>query len=187
MSTEIRLYHVSKVPGHSSPLGVSFISTYKSYLLTHALFALYPKVEFIIITLFGTIFRDICRVIEEQWNTFVGCIDTGSIPDSVELLKFLRVPNAQRSSARFVRMRTRPDGLTKIWPGLRVFVAISSGSSFALGRTVELRTLGIDCSEAFLALAYDHRDANLYKVVGSDDNASHKRSANRGHVTSPPG
>ena len=34
---------------------------------------------------------------------------------------------------------------------------------------MELHTLGINCSEAFLALAYDHRDASLYKVVGSDD------------------
>ena len=34
---------------------------------------------------------------------------------------------------------------------------------------MELRTLGIGCSEAFLALGYDHRDPSLYKVVGSDD------------------
>lgn len=38
-----------------------------------------------------------------------------------------------------------------------------------IGPDVELQTLGINCSEAFLALAYDHRDASLYKVVGSDD------------------
>lgn len=38
-----------------------------------------------------------------------------------------------------------------------------------IGPDVELRTLGINCGEAFLAVAYDHRDASLYKVVGSDD------------------
>ena len=29
--------------------------------------------------------------------------------------------------------------------------------------------LGINCSKAFLALTYDHRDPSLYKVVGSDN------------------
>lgn len=38
-----------------------------------------------------------------------------------------------------------------------------------MGPDVELRTLGINSSEAFLALAYDNRDPSLYKVVGSDD------------------
>lgn len=38
-----------------------------------------------------------------------------------------------------------------------------------MGPDVQLRTLGINCSEAFLALAYDHRDPSLYKVIGSDD------------------
>ena len=38
-----------------------------------------------------------------------------------------------------------------------------------MGPDVELRTLGINCSEAFLAFAYDNRNPSLYKIVGSDD------------------
>ena len=51
----------------------------------HGLFALHePQVE-VINTIFSTIFRDFCRVIDEQWNMLVECIDTDSIPDSVDV------------------------------------------------------------------------------------------------------
>jgi len=54
-------------------------------MFTHALFALYePQVE-LINTMFSTNFRDFCRVINEEWDTLVQCIDTGSIPDSVDV------------------------------------------------------------------------------------------------------
>lgn len=62
-------------------MAVSFIPNYKSFLFLHALFALQePQVE-LINTMFSTIFRDFCRVIDEQWETFVQCIETGSIPE----------------------------------------------------------------------------------------------------------
>lgn len=64
-------------------MGVSFISNYNSFLFLHALFALYePKVE-LINTMFSTIFRDFIRVIDEEWDTLVECIDTGSFPELV--------------------------------------------------------------------------------------------------------
>lgn len=51
----------------------------------HALFALYePQVE-LINTMFTTIFRDFCCVIDKQWDLLVKCVDTGSIPDSVDV------------------------------------------------------------------------------------------------------
>ena len=66
-------------------MAVSFISNYKSFLFIHALFALYePQVE-LINTMFSTIFRDFCRVIDEEWDALVECIETGSIPDSVDV------------------------------------------------------------------------------------------------------
>jgi hypothetical protein len=47
----------------------------------HALFALQePQVE-LINTMFSTIFRDFCRVIDEQWDILVQSIDTGSLPE----------------------------------------------------------------------------------------------------------
>ncbi|KAF8125755.1 GH3 auxin-responsive promoter [Boletus edulis] len=178
-------YQKLRIPGQSSPMGVSFIPNYKSFLFMHALFALYePKVE-LINTMFSTIFRDFCRVIDEQWDVLVECIDTGSIPDSVDvgnlkgaLLTFLPPCPTRAAELRTIpRKVNSPGWLTKVWPGLLVVIAISSGPFRTvvpeirnyIGPDVELRTLGINCSEAFLALAYDHRDPSLYKVVGSDE------------------
>ncbi|KAG9316002.1 GH3 auxin-responsive promoter [Chiua virens] len=174
-----------RVPDHSSPLAASFISNYKSFLFIHVLFSLYePQVE-LINTMFSTIFRDFCRTVDENWDTFTNCIETGTIPDLVgvehlreNLLKFLP-PNPARAAelCKIGRDAQSHGWFTKIWPGLRVVVAISSGPfqtvvpeiRHYIGPDVQLQTLGINCSEAFLALAYDHRDPSLYKVVGSDD------------------
>ncbi|KIJ64579.1 hypothetical protein HYDPIDRAFT_111943 [Hydnomerulius pinastri MD-312] len=179
------IYQTIRIPNNSSPLGVSFIPNYKSFLFMHALFALQePQVE-LINTMFSTIFRDFCRIIDDQWETLVQCIDTGSLPevegiDHVKdnLQRFLP-PSPERAAElrKIGRAVESPGWFSKIWPGLRTVVAISSGP-FAtvvpelrhyIGPDVVLQTLGINCSEAFLALAYDHRDPSLYKVVGSDD------------------
>ncbi|KAF8548802.1 hypothetical protein OG21DRAFT_1489072 [Imleria badia] len=179
------IYHTCKLPDQSSPMGVSFIANYKAFLFMHALFALHePKVE-LINTMFSTIFRDFCRVIDDQWDVLVECIDTGSVPDSVDvghlkevLLTFL-APRPQRAAdlRNIPRETQSPGWFTKIWPGLRAVVAISSGPfqtvvpeiRHYMGPDVQLRTLGINCSEAFFAHAYDHREPNLYKVIISDD------------------
>ncbi|KAH7885483.1 GH3 auxin-responsive promoter [Phlebopus sp. FC_14] len=178
-------YQTIRIRNSSSPLGVSFIPNYKSFLFMHALFALQePRVE-LINTMFSTIFRDFCRVIDEQWETLVECVNKGSIPELEGIdhvkdnLQRLLPPSPGRADElrKIGRVVDTPGWFTKIWPGLRTVVAISSGP-FAtvvpelrhyIGPEVVLQTLGINCSEAFLALAYDHRDASLYKVVGSDD------------------
>ncbi|KAF8840790.1 hypothetical protein BDN67DRAFT_968105 [Paxillus ammoniavirescens] len=179
------IYQTIRVPNNSSPLAVSFIPNYKSFLFMHALFALQePQVE-LINTMFSTIFRDFCRVIDEQWDTLVQSIDTGSLPELEgtghvrdNLLRFLPPSPERAAQLREIgRAVDSPGWFTKIWPSLRTVVAISSGPfqtvvpelRHYIGPDVVLQTLGINCSEAFLALAYDHRDPSLYKVVGSDD------------------
>jgi hypothetical protein len=120
----------------------------------HALFALYePQVE-LINTIFSTIFRDFCRVIDEQWDMLVECIETGSIPDSVDVghlkdqllvsyisceiretltqhvldQKFLPPSPGRAAELRNIPRNVQSPGwLTKIWPGLQIIVAISSG------------------------------------------------------------
>lgn len=50
-------------------------------MFMHALLALQElKVE-LINSMFSTVFRDFCRVIDEEWDILVDCIDAGSIPD----------------------------------------------------------------------------------------------------------
>ncbi|KAI5997067.1 GH3 auxin-responsive promoter [Pisolithus albus] len=179
------IYSTIKVPNCSSPLAVSFIQNYKSFLFMHALFALVePKLE-TINTLFTTTCRDLCRAIHDQWDDFVRCIETGVIPDlegidqvKENLQRFLQ-PNPDRAEElrKIGKATETPGWFRKIWPELRVILATASGPFSTvipeirhyIGPEVSLETLTIASSEAFLALAYDPRDLNLYKVVGSDD------------------
>ncbi|EGO19354.1 hypothetical protein SERLADRAFT_479847 [Serpula lacrymans var. lacrymans S7.9] len=181
-----QIYQSIRIPNNSSPLAVSYIPNYKSFLFMHALFALQePNME-LINTMFSTIFRDFCRVIEEQWETLVQCIEDGNVPELEatgpfieNLRRLFGGPNPERANyLRTIGKATdEPGWLKKIWPGLRTIVAISSGPFITvvpechhfIGPDVVMQTLGINCSEAFLALAYDSRDPSLYKVVGSDE------------------
>ncbi|KIO12049.1 hypothetical protein M404DRAFT_962542 [Pisolithus tinctorius Marx 270] len=179
------IYSTIKVPNCSSPLAVSFIPNYKSFLFMHALFALVePKLE-TINTLFTTTCRDLCRAIHDHWDDFIHCIETGTIPDleGIEQVKnnlqrFLK-PNPDRAGElrEIGRATGTPGWFRQIWPELRAILATASGP-FAtvipeirhyIGPDVSLQTLSIASSEAFLALAYDPTDLNLYKIVGSDD------------------
>lgn len=62
-------------------MAVSFISNYRSFLLVHILFALADSQLETINTLFGTVFIDMIRHMEEEWDTLVHSVETGVIPD----------------------------------------------------------------------------------------------------------
>ncbi|KAI5985505.1 GH3 auxin-responsive promoter [Pisolithus albus] len=174
-----------KVPNYSSPIAVSFISNYKSFLFMHALFALLePKLE-TINTVFTTSCRDLCRTIDDHWEDLVHCIETGVIPDidGIEhvkdnLQRFLQSsPERAEALRRIGKANDNPGWFRQIWPQLRAVLANASGP-FAtvipeirhyIGPDVSVQTLAIASSEAYLAVAYDPRDLNLYKVIGSDD------------------
>ncbi|KAI6141108.1 GH3 auxin-responsive promoter [Pisolithus tinctorius] len=174
-----------KIPNYSSPIAVSFITNYKSFLFMHALFALVePKLE-TINSVFTTSCRDLCRTVDDHWENLIRCIETGVIPDldGIEgvkdnLQRFLQ-PNPDRAEElrRIGKATDTPGWFKQIWPQLRAILANASGP-FAtvipeirhyIGPEVSVQTLAIASSEAYLAMAYDPRDLNLYKVVGSDD------------------
>ncbi|KAI6044140.1 GH3 auxin-responsive promoter [Pisolithus marmoratus] len=174
-----------KIPTCSSPAAVSFISNYKSFLFMHALFALVePKLE-IINTVFATACRDLCRTIDDRWEDLIHCIETGVIPDidGIETMKdnlqhFLQPSPDRAEELRRLGKATGTRGWFKqIWPQLRAILANASGPFSTVvpeirhyvGPDVSIQTLVIASSEVYLAVAYDPRDLNLYKVVGSDD------------------
>ncbi|KAI6011140.1 GH3 auxin-responsive promoter [Pisolithus marmoratus] len=174
-----------KIPTCSSPTAVSFISNYKSFLFMHALFALVePKLE-IINTVFATACRDLCRTIDDRWEDLIHSIETGVIPDidGIETMKdnlqhFLQPSPDRAEELRRVGKATGTHGWFKqIWPQLRAILANASGPfsivvpeiRHYVGPDVSIQTLVIASSEVYLAVAYDPRDLNLYKVVGSDD------------------
>ncbi|KAI6044161.1 GH3 auxin-responsive promoter-domain-containing protein [Pisolithus marmoratus] len=188
-----------KIPNYSSPIAVSFISNYKSFLFMHALFALVePKLE-TINTVFATSCHDLCRTIDDHWVCLINCIETGVIPDidGIENVKDnlqvrLCVGGAKANhgadscsaalpSAENLRQIGKATGtpgwFRQIWPQLCAILANANGP-FAtvipeiqryIGPDVSVETLVIASSEAWLAVAYDPRDLNLYKVVGSDN------------------
>ncbi|KAI5998394.1 GH3 auxin-responsive promoter [Pisolithus orientalis] len=174
-----------RVPNCSSPIAVSFISDYKSFLFMHALFALVePNLE-TINPIFTTGFRDLCRTIEDHWEDLIHCIETGVIPDinGIEAVKdnlqhFLQPsPDRAEELRRIGKATETPGWFRRIWPQLRAILANASGPFATLipeirhytGPDVSIQSVAIVSSEAFLAVAYDPRDLNLYKVIGSDD------------------
>ncbi|KAL4073475.1 GH3 auxin-responsive promoter, partial [Scleroderma citrinum] len=177
------IYQTVKIPNHSSPMAVCYIQNYKSMLFVHALFAVQERQLELINTMFATVFRDFCCAVGGNWDTILDCIETGKIPD-LEGISHVR-ENLERyfkadpqRAAELREVDTKTSGwFTKVWPDLHTVFAISSGLfgmavpeiQHYIGPDIPLNTLGITCSEAFLALPYDQRDPSLYKVVGSDD------------------
>ncbi|KAG6331510.1 hypothetical protein ID866_7580 [Astraeus odoratus] len=176
-------YQTMKIPNNSSPLAASYIHNYKSMLFVHALFAVQERQLELINAMFTTVFRDFCHAVVSNWDTILDCIKTGKIPDlegidhvRQNLEQFFKADPERAAELRNVDTKA-PGWFTKVWPALHTTVAISSGPfsmpvpeiRHYIGDDIPLNTLGITCSEAFLALPYDQRDPSLYKVVGSDD------------------
>ncbi|EIW87440.1 hypothetical protein CONPUDRAFT_134583 [Coniophora puteana RWD-64-598 SS2] len=169
-------------PRATSPLAVSFIPQYRTFLLMHALFALADVRLETISTLFGTVFVDMIRYMEEEWDTLVACIEHGTLPgyDGVEAIQPYLQKQWQPRPERAAELRevevNSPTWLHKIWPNLKVVVGIASGTfasvipkmRMILGDTVYLRSLGFTASEAYVGTVYGHGDINCFKTVSDD-------------------
>ncbi|EIW81168.1 hypothetical protein CONPUDRAFT_82204 [Coniophora puteana RWD-64-598 SS2] len=178
-------YQKMKVPVNTAPLGASFIPNYKSFMFIHGLFALAERNTELINTMFSTLFRDFYTALIERFDEVVDCIEKGTLPDMDGIAhvkdNLMQYWSANPERAQELRTigndTTQPGWLKRVFPKLAIVVAISSGPFSSvlpemkhhMGPDVQLRTLGINCSEAFLALAYDSKDPSLYKVVGTDE------------------
>ncbi|KAI5986168.1 hypothetical protein EDD15DRAFT_2373472 [Pisolithus albus] len=127
----------------TSPVAVGFIRDYRTFMLTHTLFALaHGEVETICI-LFATSAVDMIRYMEEEWDTLITSIETGELPPG-------RGSNMSGNTFSGV--------FSVAVPKLR----------FYLGPNVQLRSLGFATSEARIATAYDPSDLNLFKATSQD-------------------
>ncbi|KAJ3411287.1 hypothetical protein HDV05_002433 [Chytridiales sp. JEL 0842] len=169
-------------PNASSPLAVSFVKPYKSFLLLHCLFALGTENIELINTMFSTAFIDCIRLIMEEWDLLLICIEEGVIPplEGVEDLKDDLLNHWKPNPTRAAYLSTiQPSAgwLKRVWPDLNTCIAICSGIfasaipeiRYHIGPQVSLETLGFTASESFAAVLYDPSDLNLFKVVGGDD------------------
>ncbi|KAF8443870.1 GH3 auxin-responsive promoter-domain-containing protein [Boletus edulis BED1] len=170
-------------PRATSPLAASFIVNYRSFLLVHLVFALAdPQLE-TINTLFGYMFVDMMRCMEEEWDTLVHSIETGVLPDwegTSHVQQYLEPKFSARperaAHLRTVGKVTEPGWLKKLWPGLNVVISIASGA-FALvvpkmrhylGPDVRMTSLGFTASEAYIGTAYSLTELNLFKATSDD-------------------
>lgn len=72
------------------PWGAGLVTHNQSYLMIHALFCLAcPDLDEIAVT-FAIVFVDLIRVIDQAWDSLVGSIREGRIPD-LEGIDHLRV------------------------------------------------------------------------------------------------
>ncbi|KAI6154826.1 GH3 auxin-responsive promoter [Pisolithus tinctorius] len=167
----------------TSPFAVGFIRDYRTFLLTHTLFALAnSKVETIFIN-FTTSAVDMIRYMEDEWEALIASIETGELPpwDGIKDVREYLQPHFPPRPERAAQLRAvgkandQPGWLLKIWPMLKRTISIGSGVfsvavpklQFYLG-PVQLRNPGFFSSEASVAIIYDPSDLNLFKMTSQD-------------------
>ncbi|GJJ10575.1 hypothetical protein Clacol_004802 [Clathrus columnatus] len=172
-----------KVPYLTSPLAVSFINNYRSFLLMHALFALGERHLEIMYTTFGTIYIDFITLMEEEWDKLLNSIETGILPDfddtehvrSYLQQHFIANPDRAKELRSAKPMKESPGWLKKIWPDVKECTGIMSGVYSGVlsrmqsyfGPDVKLRSAGYVLSECWTGITYNNA-INLYKLAGDD-------------------
>ncbi|KAJ3134871.1 hypothetical protein HK101_004296 [Irineochytrium annulatum] len=169
-------------PNAVSPLAVSFVKNYKSFIIMHCLFALAERNLQLINTMFSTLFIDLLNLLEENWDMLLIAIEEGTIPhlEGAEDLEEFFMLHFKADPARAAELRAIPRSegwLKRVWPDLDVVIAICSGTfsnvipkiRWHIGDRVAIETLGLTCSESMAAVMHDPKDLNLFKVVGTDD------------------
>ncbi|KAF9242058.1 GH3 auxin-responsive promoter [Melanogaster broomeanus] len=171
-----------KVPTLTSPLGVSFINNYRTFIVMHALFALQERRTQTLCMTFGTIMIDFVTFMVEEWDKLLHGIETGILPhfEGAEhvhsYLQSYFIANPERA-AELRSMETMKDSsgwLKKLWPDLKEYTGIVTGAwggtlskvQWYLGPDVSLRSPGYLLTECFPGLPYS--GINLYKLARDD-------------------
>ncbi|KAF9242085.1 GH3 auxin-responsive promoter [Melanogaster broomeanus] len=168
-----------KVPTITSPLGVSFINNYRSFIVMHALFALQERRAETLYTPFGTTLIDFITFMDEEWDKLLAAIETGILPDfegaehvhSYLQSYFFANPERVAELRSIETMKGSSGWLKKIWPNFKEYTGIVSGPfsgalskvQWYLGPDVRLRSPGYILSECWPGLPYS--GLNLYKLA----------------------
>ncbi|KIJ14784.1 hypothetical protein PAXINDRAFT_115511 [Paxillus involutus ATCC 200175] len=171
-----------KVPPLTSPLAVSFIDNYRSFILMHALFALAERRLETLYTAYGTMLIDLVTFVEEEWDKLLASIETGTLPDfeGTERVRSYLEPHFSANPERAAELRSVESmkgslgWLTKIWPNFKEYTGIVTGAwSGTLSKVqsyfnsdVSLRSPGYVLSECWPGVTYS--GINLYTLAGDD-------------------
>ncbi|KAL4070072.1 GH3 auxin-responsive promoter [Scleroderma yunnanense] len=165
----------------TSPVAVSFISDYRSFMLMHALFALADNEIESISTLYTTYFNDMIGYIEDEWNNLIVCIETGKLPDldgTAHVQEYLQPhfpPRPERAAElrSISSVKEEPGWVLKVWPRLKNIMTVASGVfsiliskvyTYHISAEVKLWSGGFVTSEAIVGSAYGLAEENLFKI-----------------------
>ncbi|KAF9220218.1 hypothetical protein BS17DRAFT_350535 [Gyrodon lividus] len=172
------------IPGEVAPWAASIITHHRSFLLIHALFYLACRDLNRFFITFATLFIDLIRHVDEEWDMLVTCIRDGIIPD-LEGISYVRVhlqvhfhSNPERATElREIGSPFSCKGwAARVWPKFRVLVAISSGTFASvlpkvrsvLGPTIAICNVGYGSTEAIIGTFYDINDLDTFALLTED-------------------
>ncbi|KIJ13253.1 hypothetical protein PAXINDRAFT_29270, partial [Paxillus involutus ATCC 200175] len=138
---------------------------------------------------FATLFMDVMRHVDKEWDTLVACINDGALPD-LEGIDHVRAHlqvhlHANPERAAELRDIGSPFSCAgwaaRVWPKLRMLVAIGSGS-FAtvlqkvaktqlrsiLGPTIAIRNTGYGATECIMDAPHDMDDLDTFGLQTED-------------------
>ncbi|KAF9234048.1 GH3 auxin-responsive promoter [Melanogaster broomeanus] len=173
------------VPGHVAPWATSMIIHHRSFLMMHALFTLACRDLDLFYAMFATLFLDIIRLLADEWDMLVTCIREGTIPDldGIDHVRsHLQVHwHADPERATELREIGSPFSCVgwaaRVWPKLRVVMAISSGTfstalpkvRSVLGPTIPICSPGYGSTECQrIAFPYDLNDLDTFVLVAGE-------------------
>ncbi|KAH0828160.1 GH3 auxin-responsive promoter-domain-containing protein [Lanmaoa asiatica] len=163
------------VPGYASPWAASLVKHLSSFLIVHGLFFLASRDVGGFYLVFATMFVDLIRHIDEQWDVLVSCIRDGTLPDlegADHVRKYLQasprhssmqIPSAQQNYLKSGLRSPSKDGppaFGQDWSLFRRYAVASSLLWFQrsiLGPKVFLHGLGYNASEAGIALPHCYK------------------------------
>ncbi|KAH7919231.1 hypothetical protein BV22DRAFT_1133986 [Leucogyrophana mollusca] len=172
------------IPNATSPVAVSHIRNYRSFLLMHAFFALMDVRLQIMVTLFSTVFLDLVRCMEDEWDTLVNSIEKGELPNykGLDHVRDYLEPKLHPLPSRAAELRAigiatdNPGWLVRIWPELKAVICVTSGifstaipkMQHYLGTNVVMHGRGFVASECCVGTVYDPYELNLFKATHDD-------------------
>ncbi|KAI6013498.1 GH3 auxin-responsive promoter [Pisolithus microcarpus] len=172
------------MPGHVSPWATGFITHHRSFLLIHALFALFdPTVERFLMT-YITLFVDLIDYVHESWDLFVTGIRNGTIPGigHIEHVRTYLQENVRANLQRAEELQNIgppldcPGCALRVWLNLKTVVCICSGvfatlipkARSVLGPNVLIQNIGYGCTECSVGRMLNIGDTETFVLETGD-------------------